>query len=233
MMSREDIEAAEALLGVTFRKKELLEQALTHRSLQNESRGEKKKHNERLELLGDSIIEIVVTEYLFRNYPEAEAGQLAKIRSALVSTASLKKVAVKLGFMKFWQASSGEKKDLLSARGHKLKHEADTYEAIVAAIHLDRGMISAEAFVLDTLIQSDVEGVDLQDPKTLLQQAVQAQRKMTPMYRLVREWGSDHDRTYEVAVFIGKDMVAKAEGKSQKEASVAAAQKALQDLQQD
>lgn len=229
-MKRDDIAAVEEIVGVRFHNKELLIQALTHRSYLNEHRKEGGKHNEILEFLGDAVLDLVVTEYLVRNVKGQTEGHLSMLRGKLVENEALNKLAKSLGIMRYWRASKGEKKGVSERGFDRHRHGANTVEAIIAAIYLDRGKIAAETFILTTVVSYLEEITDPNDPKSKLQEIVQEREGYTPEYQVLNSWGPDHDANYEVGVFVNKRLLAKGEGLSKKEASVAAAKNALEQL---
>ncbi len=214
-------------LGVTFANESFLETALTHRSYVNEHRGEAFEHNERLEFLGDAVLELIATEYLFGRYPEKTEGDLTSYRAALVNTESLATVAQKLFINDFLHLSKGEARDTGRARHYIL---ANALEAIIGALYLDQGYEAAKGFIAQHLfprISEIVEKRLWQDAKSRFQEKAQGVLSATPSYETVSETGPDHDRHFVVGVYVEKEMIAQGEGKSKQEAEQAAAQNAL------
>ncbi len=217
----------EKLTGIDFKDKQLLMQAFLHRSYLNENRGVNLQHNERLEFLGDAVLELVVTDFLFRKFPEKAEGDLTAYRSALVNTVTLSSVASSLSMGDFLLLSKGEAKDLGRARQYIL---ANTFEAFVGALFLDRGYKIAENFIgknIFPLIDEVIEKRLWQDDKSHFQECSQEKVNITPLYRTLREEGPDHDRYFIVGVFLGEEKVAEGEGKSKQEAEQSAAEHAL------
>ncbi len=217
----------ETKIGCSFKNKSLLEQAFTHRSYLNENRGAGREHNERLEFLGDAVLELVVTEFLYAKYPEKPEGELTAYRAALVNTVSISEAATVLGMNQYLLLSRGEAKDTGRARNIIL---ANAFEALIGALYLDQGYDAAKSFIAAQLFHKtdDVVSKRLwQDSKSKLQELAQEKAKATPTYELVGQSGPDHDRTFVVAAYIGESKVATGEGRSKQEAEQDAAQKAL------
>lgn len=222
-----DFAAHAQKLGVTFNDLGLLTEALTHRSYLNENRTTSGHHNERLEFLGDAVLELAVTHFLFVRFPNKPEGDLTAYRAALVNTYSLAETAEGLGVNDMLLLSKGEKKDTGRARQIIL---ANAFEAILGAIYLDQGFAAAEAFVSRALypkIDSVLKNRTWQDAKSQFQEVAQEKNSVTPTYRTVSESGPDHDKQFTVAVFLADREVARGEGKSKQEAEQAAAQAAL------
>ncbi|MFC1756436.1 ribonuclease III, partial [Patescibacteria group bacterium] len=205
------------IIGLKFKSPELLQQALTHRSYLNENRSYKLDHNERLEFLGDAVLELVVTEHLYNNYPNPE-GELTSWRAALVNGEMLALVAKGMGIEKCLLMSKGENKDTGRARQYLL---ANAMEAIIGAIYLDQGYEKAKKFILDNIVVNLdkilKEGLYL-DPKSKFQEIAQEEDKITPSYRVIKEDGPDHDKRFTVGVYLGKELIAEGEGESKQEA---------------
>ena len=217
--------AAETL-NVKFEKIELLMTAFTHRSYVNEHKKSVSEHNERLEFLGDAVLELVVTDFLFKNYDEAE-GILTNWRSALVRTESIAAVAHKLGFESMLRLSKGEKRGSNRARMQIL---ANSYEAVIGAIYLDQGYKAAEEFITSTLLITFDEILKTGswlDPKSKYQEVVQSDEGFTPQYRVMSEEGPDHDKVFTVGVYVNDELRAQGNGPSKQVAQVSAAEKAL------
>lgn len=216
-----------ASVGITFRDVDLLREAFTHRSYLNEHRGLKTGHNERLEFLGDAVLELVVTEYLFSKYPEEPEGMLTAYRSSLVNTNSLADAATRWQLNDLLLLSKGEAKDTGRARQYIL---ANTFEAVLGAIYLDQGYDVAKQFVKYSLFERIEEIVSKrlwQDAKSRFQEESQERTGITPNYVVIRETGPDHDKRFEIGLYVGSDLVAKGEGRSKQEAEQAAAEAGL------
>ncbi|HSE56631.1 MAG TPA: ribonuclease III [Candidatus Paceibacterota bacterium] len=222
-----DFSLLEAALGITFKNKVFLQRAFTHRSYINENPKSGLTHNERLEFLGDAVIELIVTDYLFTTYPEHTEGQLTAYRSALVNAVIMGEVANSLNMNEYLLLSKGEKKDTGRARQTIL---ANTYESFVGALYLDQGYGACNAFVTKTLIPklADIISKELwRDPKSRIQEAAQEYVGVTPAYKVVAETGPDHDKYFTIGIFFGSKKIAEGKGKSKQEAEQAAAQAAL------
>lgn len=222
-----DLQKLEQLLGVTFADKTLLLSAITHRSYLNEHREATHEHNERLEFLGDAVLELVVTDFLFKKYPDKPEGELTAVRAALVNTVSLAAAADEIGLNDFMLMSKGEAKDTGRARQYIL---ANAFEACIGAIYLDQGYDAAEAFIARQLFARTEEIVDKrlwQDPKSRFQELAQEHAGVTPTYELLAQAGPDHDRIFTVGVYLGKAQVAEGEGRSKQEAEQSAAERAI------
>jgi len=223
-----DISLFEQSIDVQFKSKELLTQAFLHRSYLNEHRNLNIEHNERLEFLGDAVLELVVTDFLFSRFPEKAEGELTAYRSALVNTNTLSSVAGELNMGDYLLLSKGEAKDIGRARQYIL---ANTYEALVGALYLDQGYDVAGKFIGNTifpLIDEIVEKNLWRDHKSYFQEKAQEKENITPSYQTLREEGPDHDRQFIVGVFLGEKNIAEGEGKSKQEAEQEAAKNALQ-----
>lgn len=217
---------AKDTLGVTFNDTGLLLTAFTHRSYVNEHKKTASEHNERLEFLGDAVLELVVTEYLYGNFKEPE-GVLTNWRSALVRTESIGAAASRSGFEPFLRLSRGEKRGTDRARAQIL---ANAYEAVIGAIHLDQGYEAARAFIhasLLTTFQEILQSGSWQDPKSQLQELVQSRDGHTPIYKVITEEGPDHDKIFTVGVYVDGKLKGKGLGPSKQAGQVAAAEQAL------
>jgi len=220
-----DYSSLEAMLGYCFRDRGLLEQALRHASWCNEHPAERLEDNERLEFLGDAVLDLVVGHKLMTRYPQLREGELSVTRAQVVSEAGLSEVAGQLGIGAWLMLGKGEEK---SGGRSKPSILADAFEAILAAVYLDGGFDAAQGFV-ERLLAQRIETVEFKgfyDFKTRLQETAQARLKATPTYRVVQEIGPDHDKRFVVAVTIGNDEWARAVGKSKKEAEQMAAAEA-------
>jgi len=214
----------EALVGVTFDERTHLLTAITHRSYLNEHREATQAHNERYEFLGDAVLELVVTDFLFHKYPEKPEGELTAIRAALVNTISLADAASKLDLSGFLLLSKGEEKDTGRARQYIL---ANTFESIIGAIYLDRGYEEAKEFVARNLFDKTETIVAKrlwQDAKSRFQELAQEHNSVTPSYDTLGQVGPDHDRVFTVGVFLGTEKIAEGKGRSKQEAEQAAAE---------
>ncbi|KKT86961.1 MAG: RNAse III, ribonuclease III [Parcubacteria group bacterium GW2011_GWC1_45_14] len=221
------IESLSKRIGVEFAEISLLQQAVTHRSYLNENRDYKLDHNERLEFLGDAVLELIVTEHLYNNYDNPE-GELTAWRSALVNGEMLAVIAKGLGVEDFLMMSKGESKDTGRARQYLL---ANAMEAIIGAIYIDQGYESAKRFVLDNVVvklKEILENKLYLDAKSYFQEKAQENEKVTPSYRVIKEWGPDHDRHFVIGVYLGEKLVAEGEGTSKQEAQREAAKKGLE-----
>lgn len=222
-----DFSKFESRIGHQFKDQRLLESAFTHRSYLNENRDVAHEHNERLEFLGDAVLELVVTEFLFAKYPTKPEGDLTAYRAALVNTQSISDAAQKLGMNDFLLLSRGESRDIGRARQIIL---ANAFEALIGALYLDQGYVAAKDFIAKQLFHKtdDVVARRLwQDAKSRLQELSQEKTGITPAYQLLDQSGPDHDKTFVVGAFIGNDKIATGEGRSKQEAEQAAAEKAL------
>lgn len=224
----EDLKRLEERLGFSFQLKELLLQALTHRSYLNENRDHVVSHNERLEYLGDAVLELVITEELFNKYPNKPEGELTSIRAAVVNTGSISRAADEVGMGDFLLLSKGEAKDMGRARGYIL---ANTFEAVVGAIYLDQGYEAARQFIGKMLfgkIKEVVATSGWYDSKSLFQEKAQEHVGITPTYKTTDESGPDHAKRFTVGVYLGKELVVTGEGYSKQEAEQEAAARALE-----
>lgn len=222
-----DLENFESTIGVAFQNKMLLKQALTHRSFVNEHRSARGEHNERLEFLGDAVLELISSNYLYQKYPNVQEGDLTAYRAGLVNTHSLSETAGRLGMNEFLLLSKGEAKDMGRARHSIL---ADSFEAVLGAMYLDQGYDIAESFLKRVLFPKTEEIVKKrlwQDAKSLFQEKAQDIHGITPSYDVLTEGGPDHQKTFTAGAFIADELVAKAEGPSKQEAEQSAAEEAL------
>lgn len=228
-MKEKNLLEIEKKLGLEFKNKNLLLQALCHRSYLNEHPEWKLGDNERLEFLGDAVIEILVTEYLFSKFPEEGEGFLTSLRSAVVNSQNLSSLAEKLELQKYLLLSKGEEKNRLQKSKQSIL--ADAFEALVGAIYLDQGKEKAKKFlekILFPTIEEILKNKNYKDPKTLFQEKAQAMLNLTPTYQILKEWGPDHNKTFEAGVFLKGKLIAKGIGSSKQEAETNAAKKALQ-----
>lgn len=212
---------------IAFNNNDLLSQAFIHRSFINENPRSGLEHNERLEFLGDAILELVVTEYLYATYPHHNEGDLTAYRSALVNAVTLGQVADTLSFNDMMKLSKGEAKDVSRARSSIL---ADAYEAFVGALYLDQGYDAAKSFISRTLLikTEDIVKQGLyRDAKSFVQEKAQELHSVTPAYKVLGEEGPDHDKRFRTGIFFGDELIAEGEGKSKQEAETEAARAAL------
>ena len=222
-----DFSKLEKKIGINFRNKRLLNQAFIHRSFLNEHPNFGLAHNERMEFLGDAVLELVVTEYLYKNYPNPE-GELTSWRASLVRGTTISKIAQELGFNEFLHLSKGEAKSIGRARDLIL---ANTFEAFVGALYLDKGLKVSRNFIEKTLIIKLPEILTQKlytDSKSLFQEVAQEKAKITPVYRVLSEEGPDHNKTFIVGVYLEEKLVGKGQGPSKQSAEVEAASDALE-----
>lgn len=223
-----DFEQFEKKIGVHFKDKNLLKQAFTHRSFINENKRMSLEHNERLEFLGDAVLELVSTVFLYKKYPKKHEGDLTSYRSALVNAVMLSSIATSLSMEDFLLLSKGESKDKGKARQIIL---ANTMEALIGAIFLDQGYDVAEKFInkyVTPLIDEIVSKGSWIDSKSLFQEKAQEIEGVTPQYKVMKEVGPDHDRFFTVGVYLRDALVGSGDGKSKQEAEQKAAEKGLE-----
>lgn len=214
-------------LGIAFDDIELLVTAFTHRSYVNEHKKTAREHNERLEFLGDAVLELVVTEYLYGNYADPE-GTLTNWRSSLVRTESIAAAAARSGFEPMLRLSRGEKHGTARARVQIL---ANSFEAVVGAIYLDKGYEAAKVFITHSLIstfQDILNSRSYIDPKSRLQEVVQSKEGFTPVYKVLSEEGPDHDKIFTVGVFVNGKLRGQGTGPSKQSGQQKAAEAALE-----
>lgn len=221
-----DLSNLEKEIKIQFGVKDLLQTALTHRSYLNENRKWPLPHNERLEFLGDAVLELITTEHLYRNYPNPE-GELTNLRSALVNYKMLAEIATEIGLEQYILLSKGESKDTGRARQVIL---ANALEALIGAIYLDAGFGAARAFI-DSKVITKLKDIMTEgkviDPKSKFQELTQEKLGITPHYKVLAEWGPDHNKSFEVGVFVNDRQIAKGIGSSKQEAEIAAAENGL------
>ncbi len=214
---------------ITFKNKNLIQQAFIHRSYINENPGVKLSHNERLEFLGDAVLELVVTDFLYKKYPSYTEGELTALRSALVNAVIISEVASSIGMNEYLLLSKGEAKDNGKARQYIL---ANTYEAYIGALYLDQGIESVEKFIQKSLLPKTEEIVSKKlwrDAKSLVQEKAQEFVNVTPAYKVISESGPDHDKHFTVGIFFGSERIAEGKGQSKQEAEQKAAESALKE----
>ncbi len=215
-------------LGLKFNRPEILEQAFIHRSYLNEHRELTLEHNERLEFLGDAVLELAVTDYLFLKYPDKTEGELTSLRAALVNAVTLSEVAGDLGMNDYLYLSKGEAKDTGRARQVIL---ANTFESVVGAIYLDLGYETARDFIAKNLFDKTEEIISKnlwQDAKSFFQEQAQEHLSITPSYRVLSEVGPDHNKRFTIGLYIGEELVAEGIGHSKQEAEQKAASRGLE-----
>jgi ribonuclease III len=219
-------------LHVAFNDIDLLITAFTHRSYLNEHKKSVKEHNERLEFLGDAVLELVVTEYLYTSYNDPE-GILTNWRSSLVRTESIGAAAAKYGFEPLLRLSRGEKRGTERARAQIL---ANSFEAVVGALYLDQGYDAAKQFISESVL-STFEHIlasgSWMDPKSHLQELAQSRESATPVYKVMSEDGPDHDKTFRVGVFVNGMLRGEGDGPSKQAGQQKAAEAALSYYQND
>lgn len=227
MSELKDIAPLEKKLGVKFKDKNLLQQAVVHRSYLNEHKTFPLAHNERLEFLGDAVLELSVTDYLYRTYPNPE-GELTNWRAALVNAVMLAKITADLGVEDFLYLSRGEARD--SSTRARQTILANAFEAITGALYLDQGYEAADKFIHKTVIvhlANILEHKLFMDAKSRFQEAAQDRVGLTPQYRVMSESGPDHNKLFTVGVFLGKELVAQGTGNSKQDAQMIAAENAV------
>ncbi|MBI2426348.1 MAG: ribonuclease III [Candidatus Kerfeldbacteria bacterium] len=222
-----DLTPLERRLGVTFKNQDMLRQAVVHRSYLNEHRDFALDHNERLEFLGDAVLELIVTENLYRNYPNPE-GELTNWRAALVNSQMLSVAAAAFELDHYLYLSRGESQDQNSKARQSIL--ANAFEAIIGAIYLDHGFETAKTFIEGSILKElprILENKLYLDAKSRFQEAAQEHLGVTPTYEVLEETGPDHDKQFVVGVFIGEEMIAQGDGSSKHEAQFKAAEKGL------
>lgn len=222
-----DFSKFEDISGIIFRNKGLLKQAFVHRSYINENRESGLEHNERLEFLGDAVLELVITDFLYHKFGQMDEGELTSLRSALVNADTCAAVATELGANDFLLLSKGESKDTGRARQYIL---ANTLEAIIGAIYIDQGYERAKEFILKHIASKTDEimahGTWI-DSKSLFQERAQEHLGQTPVYKTLRESGPDHDKHFTIGVYVGRELLGQGDGKSKQDAEQEAAHQAL------
>ena len=220
----------EAKLEIKFKDRALLEKAFTHRSYLNEHRENGLENNERLEFLGDAVLELIISSDLYKNYPEKPEGELTNIRAAVVRTESLAEESRKLGFGEYLKMSKGEEDSGGKDKDYLL---ANTFEAVLGAIYLDQGFDVCVSYLSRTLlhkVSNIIENNLFIDPKTQAQELIQAQFKVTPLYEVVKEDGPDHDKTFTVALIVNQKELGRGTGSSKQKAEEEAAKIAIETI---
>ena len=222
-----EIEKIEKSIGYTFKNKTLLKKALTHTSYAYENKVES---NEKLEFLGDSILEFISSKYIYAKYPKLKEGEMTKVRATVVCEESLYKIAKLHGFSDFLYLGKSEQ---ISGGKNRPAILADSVEAVIAAIYLDGGLKPADKFIIENLdnqIEDATKHVGVKDYKTVLQEKLQEHGEVKIEYEITNEKGPDHDKRFEAQVSCNGEILAKGEGKSKKGAHMDAAKKALEKM---
>lgn len=220
-------EKLEETVGIKFKDKDLLTEALTHRSYLNEYPKWRLPHNERLEFLGDAVLELIVSDELFHKFPNYPEGKMTVLRAALVNSQMLAKIAEEIDLDDFVLLSRGERKDTGKAREVIL---ANAMEALIGAIYLDHGIAYVEKFVKKFIVRhlpEILETRSYKDAKSELQEIIQERLKITPSYRVLEESGPAHKRTFKIGVYFGDKLIADGSGASKQEGELEAAKNAL------
>lgn len=226
-MAQRELSGLEERIGYTFKDKKLLEQAVTHRSYLNENPQWPVGHNERLEYLGDAVLELVVTEYLYEHYPSTPEGEMTNWRAALVNATMLAGVTANMDLNEYMLLSRGEARDTGRARQYIL---ANAIEALIGAMYLDGGYQPCKEFIghfVLTRLPDIISKRLYRDPKSLLQEEAQDRISVTPTYQVMEEWGPDHARQFKVGVYLGRELAGEGQGESKQDAQQAAAEDAL------
>ena len=217
------------VLGIDkIKDKNIFEEAFTHRSYLNENKDQNLESNERLEFLGDAVLQFLSTEYLFNKFKHIKEGTLTAYRAALVNTNSLAEESKRLGFGKFLRLSKGEELNKGRENTYIL---ANTFEAVLGALYLDQGLEKCKKFLEKNLfykIDRIIKEEAYKDKKSGFQEIAQEEQGITPTYKVIREWGPDHNKKFEVAVYLGKDKIATGVGSSKQKAEIEAAKKAIE-----
>lgn len=222
-----DIREFQKSIDISFKDMALLTQAFVHRSYINENKQSGLSHNERLEFLGDAVLELVITDFLYKKYTDKAEGELTAYRSALVNADTCAEIATRLNMGSFLMLSKGESKDTGRARQYIL---ANALEALIGAIYLDQGLESAHEFIeknFTPMIEKIISEGSHVDAKSLFQEKAQEFDGITPAYKTIKESGPDHEKKFTVGVYLGKDLVSTGEGESKQDAEQEAAEAAL------
>ena len=222
-----ELSKLEVELTFTFKNKDLLQQAFVHRSYLNENRGFHLQHNERLEFLGAAVLELIVTEHLYKEYPDNPEGDLTAWRAALVNTKMLSHIGRELELSNYLMLSRGEAKEEGKARDYIL---ANTVEAFIGASYLDQGLKNAEKFITTYILSKLPEVLEdrlFLDAKSRFQELAQEKIATTPTYEVIKDWGPDHAKNFRIGIYLDKELVAEGEGSSKQEAEQDAAKNAL------
>lgn len=227
-MSSDNLAKLQESIGYQFSDNKLLQQAVTHRSYLNENPAWPVGHNERLEYLGDAVLELVVTEYLYEHYPETPEGEMTNWRAALVNAVMLSSITNDFDLNAYMLLSRGEARDTGRARQYIL---ANAIEALIGAMYLDGGYQPCKEFIGRFVLTHLPEIISkrlYRDPKSLLQEQSQDRLGVTPTYNVMEEWGPDHARQFRIGVYLGKELAGEGQGQSKQDAQQAAAEDALQ-----
>lgn len=223
----QDFSQFEQHINVRFLNKDLLTEAFTHRSYLNENPSWTGRHNERLEFLGDAVLELIVTEFLFKKFPSKQEGELTSLRAALVNAHMLLRIATEMKMDHFMLLSRGEARDTGRARSFIL---ANAFEALIGALYLDKGHATTQEVIERYLMPKIDEILEKKlfiDPKSFFQERAQEVVNITPTYRVLKEWGPDHDRHFILGVYLEDECIAEGEGPSKQIAQQKAAEAAL------
>lgn len=226
---QKDLSTLQDKIGFNFKNLNLLKEALTHRSYLNENPSWGVPHNERLEYLGDAVLELIVTEDLYIKFPEFEEGKLTLLRAALVNYQFLSKITHEFDLYDYIFLSRGEAKDSDKARDVIL---ANAIEGLIGAIYLDSGYEATQSFIKKFVLshlEEIISGGEYKDPKSLFQEIIQERDKVTPIYKILGETGPDHKKMFRSGVYVGQTLIAEGEGMSKQEAELNAAKAALEE----
>ena len=231
MGKNKDLKDLQKKLGFKFKDESLLKQALVHRSYLNENPSFETGHNERLEFLGDAVLELVVTEFLYLKFTDRPEGDLTSWRASLVNSKMLYEITPDLGIEEFLYLSKGEARDKNKKSRQFIL--ADAVEAIIGAVYLDQGMEAAKKFIVENIVsQLDkiLTNQTFLDPKSYFQEKAQETRAITPHYEILKEEGPDHDKIFTVGLYLGEELVCEGQGSSKQEAQVQAAATGIKKL---
>ncbi|MBU1133060.1 ribonuclease III [Patescibacteria group bacterium] len=226
-----DFKKIQKILGIKLKDETLFKTAFTHRSYLNEHPKYENPSNERLEFLGDAVLQLLSSEYLFKNYPDHPEGDLTNFRSSVVCTSSIGKEAKRLDYGELLLLSNGEESTGGREREYIL---ANTFEAVLGALFLEKGLAQCRKFVERELmhkIEDVIKNDEYKDAKSLFQESAQDKFNITPVYKILRSWGPDHQKMFKVGVFIGKDTWGIGKGNSKQKAEQGAAETALEKIQ--
>jgi ribonuclease III len=228
-MQPKDIQEFEKKIGIEFENKNILKQAFVHRSYLNENKEFSLGHNERLEFLGDAVLELVITDYLFTKYPEKNEGEMTSLRSSVVNATRLSEIGSALEIGDYLYLSRGEAKDTGRARQYIL---ANTMEALIGALYVDRGYEAARDFIYTNVcpsLETIIGDGSWVDAKSLFQEKAQEFEGVTPLYKTIKEAGPDHDKHFTVGVYVRNELFGQGEGDSKQNAEQMAARNALKE----
>ncbi|MFZ5425202.1 MAG: ribonuclease III [Patescibacteria group bacterium] len=228
-----DFEKVNKVLETKLEEEDLFKTAFTHRSYLNEHPDYPNPSNERLEFLGDAVLQFISSEFLYNTYPDCTEGHLTNYRAAIVNTNSLASEAYRLGYGEFLLLSKGEEASGGREREYIL---ANTFEAVLGALYLEKGIGHCKEFLERELlykVQDIVENEDYKDNKSVFQEMAQEKKGVTPTYEVMDSWGADHNKTFKVGVYLGKKLYGEGQGKSKQKAQQSAAKAALDKLQNE